>query len=140
MTPIFRACQDLPNIHFVWNTKVEQLLQRDGQVAGVKTRNQRTQEARDYPADAVILATGGFQSNLDMVREYWPAEFRFPEKILVGSGRHSVGVRPQTGARASAANSTKMDHQWNYFTGIPDPRYPGTNRGLERGEHVRHHR
>ena len=23
-----------------------------------------------------------------------------------------------------------MDHQWNYFTGIPDPRYRGSNRGL----------
>jgi hypothetical protein len=23
-----------------------------------------------------------------------------------------------------------MDHQWNYFTGIPDPRYPDTDRGL----------
>jgi succinate dehydrogenase/fumarate reductase flavoprotein subunit len=23
-----------------------------------------------------------------------------------------------------------MDYQWNYFTGLPDPRHPGTNRGL----------
>jgi succinate dehydrogenase/fumarate reductase flavoprotein subunit len=23
-----------------------------------------------------------------------------------------------------------MDYQWNYFTGLPDPRYPGTDRGL----------
>ena len=23
-----------------------------------------------------------------------------------------------------------MDHQWNYSTAIPDPRYPGTDRGL----------
>ena len=23
-----------------------------------------------------------------------------------------------------------MDHQWNYATGLPDPAYPGMNRGL----------
>ena len=23
-----------------------------------------------------------------------------------------------------------LDHQWNYSSGIPDPRYPGTDRGL----------
>lgn len=23
-----------------------------------------------------------------------------------------------------------MDYPWNYFTGLPDPRYPGSNRGL----------
>ena len=33
-------------------------------------------------------------------------------------------------AEAAGGELVKMDHQWNYFTGIPDPRYPGTNRGL----------
>jgi flavocytochrome c len=129
VTPIFRACQDLPNIRFVWNTKVERLLQSDGRVIGVVGRNVRTKQETGFEATAVVLATGGFQSNLDMVREFWPAEFRFPEKIFVGSGRHSLGFGHRL-AQEVGGELVKMDHQWNYFTGIPDPRFPGTNRGL----------
>jgi len=129
VTPIFRACQDLPNIQFVWNTKVTQLLQADGRVAGIVGRNVRTDEETRIEADAVILATGGFQNNLDMVREFWPAEFRFPDKILVGSGRHSVGFGHKL-AQEAGGELSRMDHQWNYFCGLPDPRYPGSNRGL----------
>lgn len=129
VTPIFRACQDHPNIRFVWNTKVTQLIQADGKVAGVIGRNVRTDEETRLEADAVILATGGFQNNLDMVREFWPAEFKFPEKIYIGSGRHSVGFGHML-AQEAGGELARMDHQWNYFCGIPDPRFPGSNRGL----------
>ncbi|HLJ10702.1 MAG TPA: FAD-binding protein, partial [Planctomycetaceae bacterium] len=108
---------------------VEQLLSHESHVTGVAARDLRTGAEQIFRAGAVILATGGFQSNLDMVREFWPAEFRFPERILVGSGRHSVGLGHKL-AESAGAELVNMDHQWNYFTGIPDPRYPGSNRGL----------
>jgi len=129
VTPIYRACQEQPGVRFVWNTKVEQLLIDNGRVTGVLVRNLRTDEEQKFHATSVVLATGGFQSNLEMVREFWPAEFRFPERILLGSGRNSVGHGHKL-AEAAGGELVKMDHQWNYFTGIPDPRYPGTNRGL----------
>lgn len=129
VTPIYRQCQEQAGVRFVWNTKVEQLLIADGRVTGVLARNLRTAEDHKFQARAVVLATGGFQSNLDMVREFWPAEFRFPDRILLGSGRNSVGHGHKL-AESAGGELVKMDHQWNYFTGIPDPRYPGTNRGL----------
>lgn len=129
VTPIYRACLEQPNLRFVWNSKVEKLLTEQGRVTGVISRDLRSQEEVTYKAGAVILATGGFQSNLDMVREYWPAEFRFPDKILVGSGRNSTGIGHRL-AESAGGELVKMDHQWNYYTGIPDPRYPGTKRGL----------
>lgn len=129
VTPIYRECLNQSTVRFVWNTKVERLLQADGRVTGVLGRNLRTGTERRYEADAVVLATGGFQSNLEMVREFWPAEFRFPDRILAGSGRNSVGSGHRL-AQAVGGDLVKMDRQWNYFTGIPDPRYPGTNRGL----------
>ena len=129
VTPIFRECLERDNIRFVWNTKAVQLLKEAERVVGVLTRNMRTQNERERRAGAVILATGGFQSNLDMVREFWPTEFRFPERILVGSGRNSVGSGHKL-AQSVGGDLVKMDHQWNYFTGIPDPRYPGSNQGL----------
>lgn len=129
VTPIYRACLEQPNLRFVWNTKIEQLLSNGRRVTGVLGRNVRTGREQKVDAAAVVLATGGFQSNLEMVREFWPADFRFPEKILVGSGRNSVGFGHKLAESAGGA-LVHMDHQWNYFTGIPDPRYPGTNRGL----------
>ena len=129
VTPIYRACLELGHIDFVWNAKVEKLLTENGRVVGVLVRDMRTGAERVLSGRAVVLATGGFQSNLDMVREFWPAEFRFPERILAGSGRNSIGIGHQM-AQAVGGELVHMDYQWNYFTGLPDPRHPGTNRGL----------
>lgn len=129
VTPIYRECLELDNIQFVWNTQAEQLVTENKRIVGVVARNLRTNEEQTLRAGAVILATGGFQSNLNMVREFWPAEFRFPDRILTGSGTNSVGHGHKL-AQSVGGDLVKMDHQWNYFTGIPDPRYPGTDRGV----------
>ena len=129
VTPIYRACLEQPNIHFEWNTRADQLLIANQRVIGLKTRNLRTHAEREFRAAAVILATGGFQSNLDMVREFWPRDVRFPERILAGSGRNSIGLGHQL-AQSAGGDLVHMDYQWNYFTGIPDPRQPDSNRGL----------
>lgn len=130
VAPIYRACLELPRqIEFRWNLKVEKLLTNEGRVNGVAFTNLRSGKRGELRAKAVVLATGGFQSNLNMVREFWPAEFRFPERILAGSGTNSVGLGHDL-ARTVGGDLFYMDHQWNYFTGLPDPRYPGTNRGL----------
>ena len=129
VTPIYRTCLELGTIDFLWNSKVSQLLTVDGRVVGVLIRDMRTGAERKLLGKAVILATGGFQSNLDMVREFWPAEFRFPERILAGSGKNSIGLGHQM-AKSVGGELVRMDYQWNYFTGLPDPRAPGSNRGL----------
>lgn len=129
VTPIYRECLTYDKIRFFWNCQAIELLTQDQIVKGVLTRNLRTGVERELRARAVILATGGFQNNLDMVRDYWPDNLRFPERILTGSGRNSVGFGHKMAAQAGA-HFVKMDHQWNYFTGIPDPRYPDTSRGL----------
>lgn len=129
VTPIYRSCLELGTIDFLWNSKVQQLLTVDRRVNGVLIRDMRTGVERKLSSKAVILATGGFQNNLEMVREFWPAEFRFPERILAGSGKNSIGLGHQM-AKAVGGELVKMDHQWNYFTGLPDPRSPGSNRGL----------
>ena len=91
VSPIYRACLELENIQFLWNVKVEQLLIESERVAGVRVRELRNGNEMELRASGVVLATGGFQNNLDMVREYWPAEFRFPDRVLGGCGNNSVG-------------------------------------------------
>lgn len=129
VAPLYRECLKHSNIRFLWNLQATKLLQDGDRVTGVRLLNLRENSKQSLKADAVVLATGGFQSNLDMVREFWPTDVTFPEKILAGSGRNSVG-RGHRLAQASGAELVKMDHQWNYFTGIPDPRQTESNHGL----------
>jgi len=129
VTPIYRACLELDNVHFVWNTRAENLIVDEQRVVGVETLDLRNNTSARMRVDSVVLATGGFQNNLQMVREFWPREFKFPQRILEGSGRHSTGLGHRMVQKAGG-ELVKMDYQWNYFTGIPDPRMPGTNRGL----------
>ncbi|MCY2966555.1 MAG: FAD-dependent oxidoreductase [Planctomycetota bacterium] len=129
VTPIYRACLESQRVAVLWNNQVEQLITSEGRVVGVRVRDLRTDEESEIRGRAVVLATGGFQSNLEMVREFWPAEFRFPKKILAGSGRNSIGLGHRI-AQSVGGELVRMEDQWNYFTGLPDPRYPGTNRGL----------
>ena len=139
VTPIYRECLELANIQFAWNTKVEQLLNVDGHVSGVTTRNTRSGEVQTRQAEAVILATGGFQSNLRMVREFWPAEFRFPDRILAGSGRNSVGHGHRLAQRAGA-DLTNMDYQVELLHGNSRSSLSRQRPRPERRQHVRHYR
>lgn len=129
VTPLYRECLKHSSIRFLWNVQATGLLQHENRVTGVRLRDLRENSEQSLHADAVVLATGGFQSNLEMVREFWPRDVTFPEKILAGSGRNSVG-RGHRLAQAAGGDLVKMDHQWNYFTGIPDPRQPDSNHGL----------
>ncbi|MBQ17976.1 MAG: hypothetical protein CMJ65_12710 [Planctomycetaceae bacterium] len=129
VTPVYRACLERDNVEFVWNTRADSLLIEDQRVIGVRVTELREGGARRLEADAVVLATGGFQSNLAMVREFWPSEFKFPGKILAGSGRHSVGLGHRMAERVGG-DLVKMDYQWNYYSGLPDPQNPGSNKGL----------
>lgn len=129
VSPIYRACLDIPSVRFIWNAQATKLLAENGRVTGVVVRHLREGRDSELKADAVVLATGGFQSNLDLVREFWPSTFTFPEKILAGSGRNSIGLGHRL-AESAGGELVKMDHQWNYFTGIPDPRRPGSKWGV----------
>ncbi|MCH2124703.1 MAG: FAD-dependent oxidoreductase, partial [Pirellulaceae bacterium] len=129
VTPVYRACLEHAAVRFLWNTRADGLIVRQERVVGVSITGVRDGVQGEFMADAVVLATGGFQNNLDMVREFWPAEFKFPERILAGSGRHSIGLGHRMAQRAGA-ELVKMDYQWNYYSGLPDPQNPSGNKGL----------
>lgn len=127
--PVFQECLKHPGINFHWNSQVDRLLVEGGRVRGVVVTDVRTGVTREQRAGSVILATGGFQSNLDMVREYWGKDLPFPARFLAGSGINSTGEGHQLAARSGAA-LVAMERQMNLASGIPDPRYKGGNRGL----------
>ncbi len=129
VSPIFKEAAKRPNVSFRWNTRLDRLVIENGRVVGVAMTNLRTKAASELRARVIVLATGGFQSNLEKVRASWPSPASFPDRILVGAGVNALGSGHDV-AQAAGAALTRLDHQWNYITGLPDPRFPGTARGL----------
>jgi predicted oxidoreductase len=76
---------------------------------------------------AVVVATGGFNSNLEMVLEFNPALGN--HKVLEGSGPGSTGSGHKF-IRQAGGYLTHMDHIWFYVYATPDYRDPAQRRGL----------
>jgi predicted oxidoreductase len=129
VSPIYRQCLLCPNITFAFSTRADRLLVEGGRVTGIAATSLRTGQALELRAPVVVLATGGFQNNLEMVRQFWSKSLPFPPRILLGSGVNSVGSGLKL-AQAAGAQLSRLDHQENLVTGLPDPRYPGSGRGL----------
>jgi flavocytochrome c len=127
--PIYRACLRHPKIRFMWATVAEDLIVDTGRITGAKARDLRRGTRRDLNARHVIVATGGFQSNLKRVMENWPSELGKPVRLLAGAAHSAMGSGHELVRRVSGRIS-RLDHQWNYVLGLPDPRDPSRTRGL----------
>ena len=132
VSPIYRECLRYSNLSFVWNTKATGLIIESGRIVGVRGFHMRSGQMKEFRAPFVVLATGGFESNLDMVRAYWP--HYFPEltsstRILLGSGLNALGSGLEL-ARNAGAKLAQLDHQLFYSTGLVDPRDPTGHRGM----------
>jgi predicted oxidoreductase len=108
-------------------TEITALTLADGRVTGVSGRDAATGAPVTVRAKAVVVATGGFNSNLDMVLEFSPALRN--DKILVGSGRGSNGSGHEL-VRRAGGYLTHMDHIWFYVYATPDYRDGAQRRGL----------
>jgi uncharacterized protein len=129
VAPIFVRAARHPGIKFFWNMRVTGLMTEKGRVVGVKAVGERNRKTVEQRASAVVLATGGFQSDLERVRRAWPSGLPVPETILVGSGLNSMGEGLDLAQKVGGVVSG-LDHQWNYVSGIPDPAHPEGKRGI----------
>jgi flavocytochrome c len=104
-------------------------LKRDkaGRVVGVEARNAKSGESIEVTAKAVVVASGGFNSNLDMVLEFNPNLRN--DKVLEGSGFGSTGDGHRL-VTSAGGMLTHMDHIWFYVYATPDYRDPNQRRGL----------
>ena len=127
--PIYRASLRHPNIRFRWATMADELIIRNGRVTGVRVRDLRRRTRHELRARNVIVATGGFQSNLKTVLANWPSELPKPSRLLVGAAHTATGSGHDLVRRANGSVS-RLDHQWNYVLGLPDSRDSSRTRGL----------
>ena len=108
------------------STKVDGFLTESGRVAGVRAvaAGGAVTEVRSR---AVVVATGGFNSNLEMVLAAKP-ELR-GLKIMEGSGRGATGTGHAL-VRDLGGYLTHMEEIWFYVYATPDYRDPTERRGL----------
>src|SRR5262245_46461173 len=91
------------------DTEVTALNFSNGRATGFEGRNAKTGEPVKVKSKAVVVTTGGFNSNLDMVLEFNPTLKN--NKVLVGSGFGSTGSGHKLVAQAGGY-LTHMDHIW----------------------------
>jgi flavocytochrome c len=111
----------------VADTEVTRLTRANGSVTGFEGRDAKSGEPVTVKAKAVVMTTGGFNSNLDMVLEYNPSLGN--HRVLEGSGRGSTGSGHKL-VREAGGYLTHMDHIWFYVYATPDYRDGAQRRGL----------
>lgn len=129
VVPMMRTAFARPNIEFRWNTSALALTKTAGAITGVRVRDSRTGQATALRGRAVIVATGGFEANLDLVRRSWPRDVPRPARLYLGAGQFATGGGMAMGKAAGGA-LTRLDHQVTFTTGLPDPRDPTGTRAL----------
>jgi flavocytochrome c len=125
MTAFIKTAEALPNIAIMTNASAERLLTQDGRVCGVAAK--KNNESFDIRSKTVIVATGGFNSNLDMVLEHRPEFRKF--KVMEGSGFGAKGEGHKM-VKELGGYLTHMEHIWFYVYATPDYRDPRQRRGL----------
>ena len=107
------------------NVEITRIKRDNDRVVGVEGIDTETGGPVDVAARTVVVSTGGFNSNLDMVLEVRPDLAN--ERIMVGSGRGSTGSGHKL-VREVGGYLTHMDHVWFYAYATPDYRDPDRKR------------
>jgi len=119
--PIFRTALQMSNISFLWNSRAQELLLEGDQVSGVTVKNLRSGETRDLHADNVVLATGGFETDVERVLLNWIPGLPRPDRLLIGSAISATGSGHDMATDAGAALA-RINRHYIYINGIVDPR------------------
>ncbi len=106
---------------------VEELITEDDRVVGVVART-AAGERLEIRARAVVMATGGFTGNIDMVLGHSEA-LRRADHVLIGGGIGATGSGHRLLERYGAELG-HLDNIWTYAFATPDPRDAEGRRGL----------
>ena len=113
----------------ITDTAVTAIAREGGRVTGITAMTGAGGESHqlEIAAKAIVVATGGFNSNLDMVLEVRPE--LASGRVLEGSGVEAKGDGHKL-VRALGGYFTHMEQIWFYAYATPDYRDPAGRRGL----------
>jgi predicted oxidoreductase len=151
---LFAPGNSVPRFHLVWGTgralsdcltarllahpqrerltlrfghRVDSLVSRAGRVTGLRGTTEPEGQPFEVASDAVVIAAGGINGDLERVRRHWHADWGVPPPVILNGSHRFADGRLHDAAAAVGANVTHLDWQWNYAAGIRHwrPRKPG---------------
>lgn len=99
------------NLTIKTSTLVTELIEEDGAVVGVRVQGQEGK--REYRGDAVVLATGGFGSNFEMIAERMPKYSELRTVTMPHAKGDGILMAEEVGAQL-----VHMDYMVPYFGAI----------------------
>lgn len=110
----------MDNVEILYETKGESLIQEDGQVVGVIAKNPDGSKLTVKANKGVIIATGGFSKNAQLVIEYRNAE-KWPllDENSVSTNMDSIRGEGIIMAREIGADVVDMDQMQFLYLGQP---------------------
>jgi predicted oxidoreductase len=130
--PIFRTALGIPNVSFRWNFRADELLREGNRVIGVVVRNLRSGEVQSLLADNVVLATGGFETDVERVLENWIPDAPQPDRLLIGAAISATGSGHDM-ATDVGAGLVRINRHYIYVNGFIDPHDPQQKHALTAG-------
>ena len=98
--------------------RVEALFEEAGRITGCRGMLEHGDTPFEARGDALIVATGGINGDLDRVRRHWHADWGTPPAVLLnGSHRYADGTLHDA-TRAVGGQLTNLDRMWNYAAGV----------------------
>ncbi len=122
-----RAARAERRIDWRLGTRATDLVVAGGRVVGALCEG--PSGPAEYRAEAVLIASGGFNNNLEMVRRYASTSLPPGSRILLGGGEGACGDGHAMLERI-AAQFVNMDAIWMYPYATPDYQDPSGVRGL----------
>lgn len=130
--PLLRTALRMQNVSFLWNTRAQDLLEEEGRIAGVVVRNLRSGEVSTLHSSNIVLATGGFESDLQRVLDNWMPGLPLPDRLLIGSAISATGSGHDLATDVGAA-LVDIDRHYIYTNGFVNPRDPEGKHSLTGG-------
>jgi predicted oxidoreductase len=128
VVPMMRALLDRPTVRLAGNHEVTGLEVMSGGHQ-VIARDTRTGKSIRFRAPAVVLATGGFENDLERVRKNWLPGVAAPQVLLAGASHFADGSGLEL-VQAAGGAVANLHRQTIFVTGFPNPRDPEGRRGL----------
>ena len=151
---LFTPGNSVPRFHIVWGTgrelalrlidqlerhpqrarlelrfghRVESLLTSNGAVTGCSGVTETDQRPFELHAGCVIVAAGGFNGNIERVRQHWHRDWGSPPPVILNGSHPYADGRLHDAVGAVGGRLTHLDAMWNYAAGVhhPRPRKPG---------------
>ena len=112
---------------WLFDTQIEQILEKKGRIIGVAGTNRKTGEKVEIYGKAIVMATGGFAGSRDAVARYAPWVKKYT--YYVAGNRNCTGTGHEMVAQ-TGGYLTHMNNLWIYIYATPDYQDPAQERAL----------